>query len=194
MNDQHAHNENFSNFFHKHTHISTPTITPLEEVVAAVKNLTVALKGTMPHYLQDYLLAELTSQSKIVFNAVAVPELDVTPHIPVVSKPDITAESESRRSPRLTTHVNWDRQITAVLSPPLALINPVIFWLWYIQKALETTSWRRQQIRNAALLLCHIVSTCHPVDTCAPPPRVVPRRLQCLAASTPKVGQPPPPA
>ena len=37
--------------FHKHKSISNPTFTPVDAVITAFKNLAMALKGKMSHYL-----------------------------------------------------------------------------------------------------------------------------------------------
>ena len=59
--------------FHKHKHISNPTVTPDDTVIAADQNLAAALKSKMPHYLQESPFSELARLSKIFSDAAAVP-------------------------------------------------------------------------------------------------------------------------
>ena len=51
--------------FHNHKYISNPNITPADAVIAAARNMALALKGKIPANLQQSLLADLTRLSEI---------------------------------------------------------------------------------------------------------------------------------
>ena len=85
---------------HRHKYISNPAITPVEAVISAAKNLVFTLKGKMPQYLQESLLAELTRTSQIFSEAVAVPKIPGSQSAPPVSQ---TPQPKPRRYPRITT-------------------------------------------------------------------------------------------
>jgi hypothetical protein len=155
------------------------------------QNLTAALKGKMPHYLQESSLADLTRLSRLFFDAADAPESDQAPHRPVVPEPEAVVDPEPRRSPRLSTHVDQDGRITALPSlPPAAPLNSPIPCPRYIEKALEATPRRRQKIRDATLLFRPEATTLRVEAVRAPAPRVAPRQSLRLAAPAPRVAPP----
>ena len=60
--------------FRKHKYVSNATVTPPDTVIAGANNLTIALTGNMPHFLQESTLAKLARPSKIFSDTVTVPE------------------------------------------------------------------------------------------------------------------------
>ena len=139
--------------FHKHKYISNPTVTPPDSVISASQNLATALKGKIPHYLQESPLSELSRLSKIFSDAAAVPKHSVEPSSAAVPEQEASVDPQPRRSPRLASHIDRDGRITASPNPPpVAPTTPPIPWPTYIQNSLEAAPRRRQQIQEATLL------------------------------------------
>ena len=67
--------------FHKHKYIPNPTATPDDAIIAAAGNLITAIKGHMPHRLQEYPLSELTRLSTFFSDASATPKIEM-PQLP----------------------------------------------------------------------------------------------------------------
>ena len=74
--------------FYKHKYLSNPTATPANAIISAAGNLITAIKGHLPHCLQESHFSELTRLSTIFYDSAATPQIEIP---------------QQRRSPRLTT-------------------------------------------------------------------------------------------
>ena len=90
---------------HKHKYLSNLTATPDDAIIAAAGNLITAIKGHLPHRLQESHFSELTRLSTIFSDAETTPQIDLT---------------QKRRSPSLTTKNTKDNKILTKPHPPLS--------------------------------------------------------------------------
>ena len=91
--------------FHKHKYLSNPTATPANAIIAEAGNLITAIKGHLPHRLQESHFSELTRLSTIFSDAAATPQIEIP---------------QQRHSPSLTTKNTKDNNFLTKPCPPLA--------------------------------------------------------------------------
>ena len=102
-----------STVFHKHKHISNPTATWADTIIATTGNLITAIKGHLPHCLQEYQFSELRRLSTIFSDTANTPQIEIP---------------QQRGSPSLTTKNTKDNEILTKhhphLSPPVPMDPP----------------------------------------------------------------------
>ena len=91
--------------FHKHKYLSNPTATPDDAIISAAGNLITAIKGHLPHSLQESHFSELMRLSTIFSDAAATPQIEIP---------------QQRHSPSLTTKNTKDNKILTKACPPLS--------------------------------------------------------------------------
>ena len=89
-------NQVSATIFHKHKYLSNLTATPAGAIIAAAGNLITAIKGHLPHRLQESHFSELTRLSTIFSDAATTPQIDLP---------------QQRRSQSLTTKNTKDNKI-----------------------------------------------------------------------------------
>ena len=89
--------------FFKHKYLSNPTATPDDAIIAAAGNLVTAIKGHLPHRLQESHFSELTRLSTIFSDAAATPQIEIP---------------QQCRSPSLTTKNTKDNKVLTKPHPP----------------------------------------------------------------------------
>ena len=94
----------------KYKYLSNPTATPSDVIIAAAGNLITAIKGHLPHRLQESHYSELTRLITIFTDAEANPQIEIPPHL---------------HYPNLTTKNTKDNKFLTQTCPPLSPPMPM---------------------------------------------------------------------